>query len=56
VPTTLDKNIINRKQLSNTWMHKARHLAAAYIGGGIRDSLTNSFSNVATGDVTKRLR
>jgi hypothetical protein len=37
-------------------MHKARHLAAEYKGAGIRDSLTNSYSNVGTGDVTKRLR
>lgn len=53
---TLNEKMINRGQVPDTWMHNARHLAAAYIGGGIRDSLTNSFSNVATGEVTKRLR
>jgi hypothetical protein len=56
VPTVIDENAINKRQVSDTWMHKARHLAAAYTGGGIRDSLTNSFSNVVIGDVTNRLR
>lgn len=56
MPTILGKKTINKRQVPDTWMHKARHLAAAYKVGGIRDSLTNSFSNVATGDVTKRLR
>ncbi|SRR6266851_727914 len=37
-------------------MHKARHLAAENNGGGIRDSLMNSFSNVGIGDVIKRRR
>jgi hypothetical protein len=31
-------------------------LAAENKGAGIRDSLTNSFSNVGIGEVTKRLR
>jgi hypothetical protein len=56
VPTIIDEKTINKRQVPDTWMHKARHLAAAYKGGGIRDSLTNSFSNVDTGDVTNRLR
>jgi hypothetical protein len=42
--------------MQDTWMHKARHLAAEYNGGGIRDSLMNSFSNVGIGDVMKRRR
>jgi len=56
VPTIIDEKTTNRRQVLDTWMHKERHLAAAYTGGGIRDSLTNSFSNVVTGDVTNRLR
>jgi hypothetical protein len=47
---------MSREQVQNTWMHKARHLAAENNGGGIRDSLMNSFSNVGIGDVMKRRR
>ena len=56
MPTILDEKTIYKREVPDTWMHKARHLAAAYRVGGIRDSLTNSFSNVASGEVTKRLR
>ena len=47
---------MSRRQVEDTWMHRARHLAAENNGGGIRDSLMNSFSNVGTGDVMKRRR
>lgn len=47
---------MRKKQVEGTWMHRARHLAAENNGGGIRDSLMNSFSNVGIGDVMKRRR
>jgi hypothetical protein len=56
VSTIINEKSTSTGQLPDTLMHRARHLAAENKGAGILGWLTNSFSNVGIGEVTKRLR